>query len=65
MSMGEIIILMEYETAIAGEILGINAFDQPGVEQGKKNTYALMGRKGFEAARDEIMKKKTAERFKA
>ena len=35
-------------TAIAGEIWGIDAFNQPGVELGKKFTYALMGRPGFE-----------------
>jgi glucose-6-phosphate isomerase len=41
-------------TAVAGEILGINTFDQPGVELGKKFTYALMGRPGFEADKAEL-----------
>jgi glucose-6-phosphate isomerase len=36
-------------TAVVGEVWGINTFDQPGVELGKQNTYALMGRPGFEA----------------
>ncbi len=35
-------------TAVVGEIWGIDTFDQPGVEAGKKFTYALMGRSGFE-----------------
>jgi glucose-6-phosphate isomerase len=39
--------LMEFETAFAGELMGINAFDQEGVELGKKFTFGLMGRKGF------------------
>ncbi len=39
--------LMEFETAFAGELLNINAFDQEGVELGKKFTFGLMGRKGF------------------
>jgi glucose-6-phosphate isomerase len=40
--------LMEFETAFMGELMDINAFDQEGVELGKKYTFGLMGRKGFE-----------------
>ena len=40
--------MMEFETAFLGELLDINAFDQEGVELGKKFTYALMGRAGFD-----------------
>jgi glucose-6-phosphate isomerase len=39
---------LEFETAFMGELLGINAFDQPGVEAGKQYTFGLMGRAGFE-----------------
>jgi glucose-6-phosphate isomerase len=39
--------LLEFETAFAGEMLNIDAFDQEGVELGKKFTFGLMGRKGF------------------
>lgn len=39
---------LEFQTAYAGELYGINAFDQPGVELSKELTYGLMGRKGFE-----------------
>ena len=34
-------------TAAAGELLDVNAYDQPGVEQGKRAMYALLGRKGY------------------
>jgi glucose-6-phosphate isomerase len=53
-TIGQFFMLMEMQTAIAGELLNINAFDQPGVEAGKVNTYALLGRDGFEARRSEI-----------
>jgi glucose-6-phosphate isomerase len=45
--LGALITLLEFQTAIAGELYDINAFDQPGVEAGKRATYALMGRKGY------------------
>lgn len=51
---GQLLLLLEWETAYMGELLNINAFDQPGVEEGKIGTYALMGRKGYEARRQEI-----------
>jgi glucose-6-phosphate isomerase len=37
----------QYFTAYAGEFYDIDAFDQPGVEYGKKLTFAIMGRAGF------------------
>lgn len=46
---GQMMQLAAYETAYAGYLLGVNPFDQPGVEEGKRLTYALLGRKGFEA----------------
>lgn len=51
---GQLLLMLEWETAYMGELLNINAFDQPGVEEGKIGTYALMGRKGYEARRLEI-----------
>lgn len=50
--LGAFLQLMEFETTFMGELLGINAFDQEGVELGKKFTYGLMGRQGFEPYRD-------------
>lgn len=45
---GQFFMYYEMATAIAGDLLNINPYDQPGVELGKKITYALMGRNGFE-----------------
>lgn len=39
--------MLEFQTAFVGELYGVDAFDQPGVELGKKLTYGLMGRKGY------------------
>lgn len=49
---GALFQLFEFETAFAGELLDIDAFDQEGVELGKKLTYGLMGRKGFKQYKD-------------
>ena len=45
---GQLIYLFEFQTALSGELYGIDAFDQPGVEAGKIAAYALMGRAGYE-----------------
>ncbi len=50
--LGGFLQLMEFETAFMGELLNINAFDQEGVELGKRFTYGLMGRAGFEGYRE-------------
>ena len=50
--MGGFLQLLEFETAFTGELLNINAFDQEGVELGKRFTYGLMGRAGFENFRE-------------
>jgi glucose-6-phosphate isomerase len=52
--LGAFLQLMEFQTAFMGELLDINAFDQEGVELGKKFTFALMGRKGFDEYRERI-----------
>jgi glucose-6-phosphate isomerase len=51
---GGLIMFLELATAYAGELYGVNAFDQPGVELGKRFTYGMMGRPGFDAARAEF-----------
>ena len=53
-TIGQLIMLFEIQTAFAGELLGINAFDQPGVEEGKNATYALLGKRGYEEKRLEL-----------
>jgi glucose-6-phosphate isomerase len=47
-TIGALFETLEFQTAFAGELYGVDAFDQPGVELGKKMTYGLMGRKGYE-----------------
>jgi glucose-6-phosphate isomerase len=44
--------LLEAATAVAGSLYGVNPFDQPGVEESKRFTCALMGRKGYEQYRE-------------
>ncbi len=46
---GEWLMWQMCATAYGGLLYGVDAFDQPGVEAGKNATYALMGRKGYEA----------------
>ena len=53
-TIGELLMYFMYETAFAGALLNIDAFDQPGVEEGKKATFAMLGRSGYEAKMDEI-----------
>jgi glucose-6-phosphate isomerase len=50
---GGLIMLLEMATAYAGQLYGIDAFNQPGVELGKQFAYALLGRPGADAARKE------------
>ncbi len=53
-TVGELLYLFEVATAFAGELLEINAFDQPGVENGKNATYAMFGRPGYEEKKKEL-----------
>lgn len=46
-TLGALVFFYEYMTAVTGRVMGINPFDQPGVEQGKRYTYGLMGRDGY------------------
>lgn len=53
-TLGQLIYLFEMQTAYAGALLNINTYNQPGVENGKKATFALLGKKGYEAKKKEI-----------
>jgi glucose-6-phosphate isomerase len=53
-TIGELFMFFEMAVAYMGELLNINAFDQPGVELAKVYTYALMGRAGYETQRQEL-----------
>ncbi len=45
--LGYLMQALEVQTAVAGSLYGVNAFDQPGVEAGKRITYSRMGRPGY------------------
>jgi len=45
-AVGQLLYLLEVQTSVAGEMLGINTYNQPGVEAGKEATRALMGAEG-------------------
>ncbi len=53
-SLGELIYFFEKACAISGYILGVNPFDQPGVESYKKNMFALLGKPGYEEMKKEL-----------
>ena len=59
-TVGQLIYLLEVATVAAAHFFGINALDQPGVEGGKKTTYGLMGRKGYEDHQKEFAQAKPA-----
>ena len=56
-SLGELFYFFEFECGVSGYMLGVNPFNQPGVESYKKNMFALLGKPGFEAQHDELMKR--------
>ncbi len=53
-TLGQLLYFFELETAYAGEMLGIDTYNQPGVEGGKNATYALLGKQGYEEKRVEL-----------
>jgi glucose-6-phosphate isomerase len=53
-SFGYMVYFFELANALGGYLLGINPFDQPGVEDYKKNMFALLGKPGFEDLRKEL-----------
>ena len=55
--LGELFYFFEFACGVSGYMLGVNPFDQPGVESYKKNMFALLGKPGYEAAREELLKR--------
>ena len=55
--LGELFYFFEFACGVSGYLLGINPFNQPGVESYKKNMFALLGKPGYEAAREELLKR--------
>ena len=54
---GELIYFFEYSCGLSGYLLGVNPFDQPGVEAYKKNMFALLGKPGYEEMGEQLRKK--------
>ncbi len=56
-SLGQLFYFFEFACGVSGYILGVNPFNQPGVESYKKNMFALLGKPGYEAEREELLKR--------
>ncbi len=54
---GQLLYFFEFACGLSGYMLGVNPFDQPGVEAYKKNMFALLGKTGFEDETAEIQKR--------
>ena len=54
---GKLLYFFEKACGISGYLLGVNPFDQPGVEAYKKNMFALLGKPGYEELRNELQKR--------
>ncbi|MDU6248079.1 MAG: glucose-6-phosphate isomerase, partial [Paeniclostridium sordellii] len=54
---GYLVYFFEKACALSGYILGVNPFNQPGVEAYKKNMFALLGKPGFEKEKEELEKR--------
>ena len=55
--MGQLFYFFEFACGISGYLLGVNPFNQPGVESYKKNMFALLGKPGYEKEREELLKR--------
>ena len=55
--LGNLIYFFEKACGISGYLLGVNPFDQPGVEAYKKNMFALLGKPGYEQQQAELLKR--------
>ncbi|MCD7806920.1 MAG: glucose-6-phosphate isomerase [Lachnospiraceae bacterium] len=55
--LGELFYFFEFACGVSGYMLGVNPFNQPGVESYKKNMFALLGKPGYEAQREELLKR--------
>ncbi len=55
--LGEFFYFFEFACGVSGYMLGVNPFNQPGVESYKKNMFALLGKPGFEELGEELAKR--------
>ena len=56
-TLGQLIYFFEKACGISGYMLGVNPFNQPGVESYKKNMFALLGKPGYEAEKENLEKR--------
>jgi len=56
-SLGQLFYMFEFACGVSGYILGVNPFNQPGVEDYKRNMFALLGKPGYEKEREELLKR--------
>ncbi len=54
-SLGQLFYFFEFACGVSGYMLGVNPFNQPGVESYKKNMFALLGKPGYEEMREELL----------
>ena len=55
--LGELFYFFEFACGVSGYLLGVNPFNQPGVESYKKNMFALLGKPGYEEQREILLKR--------
>ncbi len=55
--LGQLFYFFEFACGVSGYLLGVNPFNQPGVESYKRNMFALLGKPGFESEREELLKR--------
>lgn len=53
--LGQLFYMFEFACGVSGYLLGVNPFNQPGVESYKKNMFALLGKPGYEKEREELL----------
>lgn len=56
-SLGQLFYFFEFACGISGYLLGVNPFNQPGVEDYKRNMFALLGKPGYEEEREALLKR--------
>lgn len=55
--LGQLFYFFEFAIGVSGYLLGVNPFNQPGVESYKKNMFALLGKPGYKKEREELLKR--------
>ena len=56
-SLGQLFYFFEFACGVSGYILGVNPFNQPGVEDYKRNMFALLGKPGYEKEREALLER--------